>query len=120
MSKNSLTNNLSPHVSEHSFFDDVKKWEKKYPNLRKAVNAYKEKAMLGILLKEVREKEKITQLQLAQKAHVTQSVIARIETGSSKTLPRLDLYNGILNAIGYQTTIVATKKGCAPLQVALT
>jgi DNA-binding XRE family transcriptional regulator len=93
-----------------SVFDDIKRWEKKDPSFRKAVNEYKEKAMLGMMLREIREKEHITQTEMAAKAHVPQSVIARIETGSSKTLPRLDLFNRIVHAAGYETHIIAKKR----------
>lgn len=62
------------------------------------------------MLKEIPEKEQLTQSELAIKANVSQSVIARIETGSSSTLPRLDLKNRILQSIGYETHIVVRKK----------
>ena len=101
-----------------SFFDDVKKWEKEDPTFRKKVDEYVEKAKLAKMLREIRENEHLTQAQLATKAHVTQSVIARIETGSSRTLPRLDLFNSILHAVGYETHIVARKRG-RTVQVAL-
>ena len=94
-----------------TFFDDIKKWEKVHPAFRKKVDEYVEKEKLAQMLKEIREKEHLTQKQLAAKACVTQSVIARIETGSSRTLPRLDLFNSILQSVGYETLIVARKKG---------
>ncbi len=94
-----------------SFFDDVKHWEKHDPDFRKRVQEHSEKRKLAGMLIEIREKENLTQSELAKKAHVTQSVIARIETGSSNTLPRLDLFNKILNAVGYETLIVAKKNG---------
>jgi DNA-binding XRE family transcriptional regulator len=101
-----------------SFFDDVKKWEKEQPAFRKKVNEYVEKEKLAQMLREIRENEHLTQKQLAEKACVTQSVIARIETGSSRTLPRLDLFNSILQAVGYEMLIVARKKR-RTVQVAL-
>jgi DNA-binding XRE family transcriptional regulator len=94
-----------------SFFNDVKQWEKEEPTFRKAVNEHIEKQKLAFMLKQIREKENLTQKELAEKANITQSVIARIETGSSRTLPRLDLFNKILGSIGYETSIVARKKG---------
>ena len=89
--------------------ETVKKWEND-PSFKKAVEDHIEKAQLAKLLKDIRETEHLTQAQLATKAHVTQSVIARIETGASKTLPRLDLFSRILNSVGYETLIVARKK----------
>ena len=93
-----------------SVFEDVKRWEKD-PVFKKAVEEHVEKAKLAQLLKQVRGKENLSQLQLADKAKVSQSVIARIETGASRTLPRLDLFNKILHSVGYETSIVAKKKG---------
>jgi DNA-binding XRE family transcriptional regulator len=94
-----------------SFFEDVEKWEKQSPAFKRKVDEHVEKRKLALMLKEIREKENLTQKELAEKAHITQSVIARIETGSSRTLPRLDLFNRILSAVGYETSIVAKKKG---------
>jgi DNA-binding XRE family transcriptional regulator len=93
-----------------SFFEDVKKWEKEDPAFRKKVDEYIEKKKIAMVLKKVREQENLTQSQLAEKAHVTQSVIARIESGEAKTLPRLDLFNRILASVGYHTSIVAKKR----------
>jgi DNA-binding XRE family transcriptional regulator len=93
-----------------SVFETIKEWEKD-PAFRKAVNEHVEKAKLAKMLKDIRQHEHISQVQLAKKANVTQSVIARIETGTSKTLPRLDLFNRILHSVGYETLIVAKKKG---------
>jgi DNA-binding XRE family transcriptional regulator len=97
--------------------ETIREWEKN-PVFKKNVDEYVEKAKLAKMLREIREKEHMTQAQLAAKAHVTQSVIARIETGPSRTLPRLDLFNSILHAVGYETHIVARKRG-RTVQVAL-
>lgn len=51
-----------------SVFEDIKRWEKADPSFRKAVDEYKEKAMLGMVLREVRRNENITQAQLAKKS----------------------------------------------------
>jgi DNA-binding XRE family transcriptional regulator len=90
--------------------ETVRKWEKD-PAFKNSVEEYVEKAKLAEMLKNIREIEHMTQAQLAEKAHVPQSVIARIETGASKTLPRIDLFNRILSSAGYETHIVAKKKG---------
>lgn len=88
--------------------DTIKEWEKS-PAFKKTVNEHIEKAKLAKMLKEIREKEHLSQLELAKKAHVTQSVIARIETNNSRTLPRLDLFKKILSSIGYEMQIIARK-----------
>ena len=100
-----------------SVSEDIKKWEEN-PSFKKAVKEYKEKALMGMLLKHVRKEENLSQNELAKISHVTQSVIARIETCSTKTLPRLDIYNKILNSIGYKISLVASKNK-KKIQVAL-
>jgi DNA-binding XRE family transcriptional regulator len=84
---------------------------KKDPAFKKAFDEHIEKTRIAMIFKEIRAKENLTQSELAKKANIAQSVIARIETGSSRTLPRLDLFNKILCAAGYETSIVAKKKG---------
>ena len=69
------------HIGK-SFFDDVKRWEKEDTAFRQHVQEQVEKKKLAEMLRSIREKEHLTQKELAEKAHVTQSVIARIETGS--------------------------------------
>lgn len=100
-----------------SFFEDVKKREKEDPSFRERVNEHIEKRKLAAMLKEIREKEHLTQEELAQRANVTQSVIARIEGGTSKTLPRFDLFNKLVQAAGYELSIHA-KKNRKHVQVA--
>jgi DNA-binding XRE family transcriptional regulator len=101
-----------------SFFTDVKRWEKEDTTFRNDVDEYVEKVKLASMLKELRKREHLTQAQLAEKAEISQSVIARIESGTSKTLPRLDLFNHIFQAVGYETLIIARKKNYS-IQVAL-
>jgi len=91
-----------------SFFEDVKAWEKS-PSFRKAVEEHKERAMLAFLLRQAREHEAISQNELARRAGVTQSVIARMESSSAKPLPRIDILKRIMTAMGYETIITAQK-----------
>jgi ribosome-binding protein aMBF1 (putative translation factor) len=72
-----------------------------------------EKAGMASLLKTIREKEAVSQTQLAKMAKVPQSVIARIETNSSTTLPRLDLLTKLFSAMGYRIVIRAEKTSSA-------
>ena len=44
-------------------------------------------------------------------AGVPQSVVARIEGGTAKALPRFNLFNRLLSAAGYEMSVVAKKKG---------
>jgi DNA-binding XRE family transcriptional regulator len=89
-----------------SFEKDAKEW-KKDRKFHDAVEEHKEKAKLAALLRTVREKESLTQTELAKRAHVSQSVIARMEASTSKSLPRIDLFNKVLSSVGYQLTITA-------------
>ena len=66
--------------------------------------------MLSLLLRQAREHEAISQVELAKRAGVTQSVIARMESSSARPLPRLDIIKHVMNAMGYET-IVTAKKG---------
>jgi ribosome-binding protein aMBF1 (putative translation factor) len=88
-----------------SLEEAIKVWEKKDPGLRAKIDEYKEKAELAMLLKKTRTKEAMSQTELAKKANVPQSVIARIESLESKSLPRLDLYSRIMSSIGYPLRI---------------
>jgi ribosome-binding protein aMBF1 (putative translation factor) len=92
-----------------SLEEAIKVWEKKDPGLRAKIDEYKEKAELAMLLKKTRTKEAMSQTELAKKANVPQSVIARIESLESKSLPRLDLYSRIMSSIGYRLVIGAEK-----------
>jgi len=91
------------------FIDSLHEW-KKDPEFLYYFELAKEKDRLARILKETREKEGLTQAQLAQKAALTQSVIARIESTRSTVLPRLDIFNGIMHAMGYKTFITIKKE----------
>lgn len=100
-----------------SLEEAMKVWEKKDPGLRAKIDEYKEKAELAMLLKKTRSKEAMSQTELAKKANVPQSVIARIESLESKSLPRLDLYSRIMSSIGYRL-VIGAEKSKQPLSMA--
>jgi DNA-binding XRE family transcriptional regulator len=100
-----------------SFKADVKEWEKS-PTFKKAVEEHIEKRMAAKLVKGIRAKENLTQTELAKRAGVKQSAIARIEGGNPKALPRLDLLRDILHSVGYSMTLTA-HKGTAKVQVSM-
>jgi ribosome-binding protein aMBF1 (putative translation factor) len=91
-----------------SFLKDVKQW-KKSPGFRQIIEEHKEKAKMAFLIKKIRLKESLSQSDLAKKAKVTQSVIARIESNNSDTMPRIDLLIKILSAMGYKLILDAKK-----------
>jgi ribosome-binding protein aMBF1 (putative translation factor) len=81
--------------------------EKKHPGLRAAVDQYKEKAEMALLLRKLREERRISQVELAKKADVPQSVISRIESLNSKSLPRFDVFTRLTSAMGYRIVLEA-------------
>jgi ribosome-binding protein aMBF1 (putative translation factor) len=85
------------------------KLEKKHPGLRVAVDQYKEKAEMAMLLRTLREKENLSQVELAQKAEMPQSVISRIESVNSSTLPRFDLFTRLVSSMGYRIVLGVEK-----------
>jgi DNA-binding XRE family transcriptional regulator len=100
MNKKHIGSSVLNHIRE----------KEKDPAFKKAFDEHLEKAKIAMMLKKVRRKENLTQMQLAEKANVAQSVIARIESGEAKTLPRIDLFNRILGSAGYHMSIIATKR----------
>jgi len=48
-----------------SIFEDIKKWEEN-PLFEKAVKKYKEKALMGMLLKKIQREENLSQNELAK------------------------------------------------------
>jgi len=53
----------------------------------------------------LRQRQGLTQSELAQKAHTTQPVIARIERGSDFRIPSLELLGRIAYALGKEIVI---------------
>jgi DNA-binding XRE family transcriptional regulator len=62
-----------------------------------------DKLALARSIKELRESQKMTQAELATRAHTAQSAIARLESG--KVVPRLDLLQKVANAMGRKLVI---------------
>ena len=54
-------------------------------------------------IRELRERRKLTQAQLASRARTTQSAIARLESG--QVIPKIDLLQKIAVALGLQLSI---------------
>ncbi len=63
--------------------------------------------MIGLEIKNVRVKAKVTQKQLADKAGVTKGFISRIE--NTGKLPRIQTLTKILDALGLELKIVSKK-----------
>ena len=79
---------------------------KKYasdPELKKGVEKERKRLDAAVTLMQLREKEGLTQRELAIKAGKPQSTIARIESGSVNV--RLDTLTEIANAVGKTLTV---------------
>jgi transcriptional regulator with XRE-family HTH domain len=55
------------------------------------------------VLRELRERQQMTQVELAKKADVTQTYIAKLESGD-KTNPSLDVLKRLARALGVPVT----------------
>jgi DNA-binding XRE family transcriptional regulator len=67
------------------------------------------KDKLSIILKEARKAEGLTQLQLAEKAKVPRSAIARIEGNENRPVPTFKFFSKLMDALGYTTNISVIK-----------
>ncbi len=54
---------------------------------------------------DMRQRQGLTQTELAEKAHTSQPVIARLERGSDSRIPSLELLGRIARALGKEITI---------------
>lgn len=59
------------------------------------------------LLSELRQKNGLSQQELAHKTKVSQPLIARLERGDSSRIPTFETINKILKALGYHLQISA-------------
>lgn len=74
--------------------------------------AYEEAAMhlkVARLLEELRQKAGWTQAELADKAGVSQPMIARMERGDQDRIPTLSTINKVFGALGYEVDLVVKK-----------
>lgn len=101
---------VKKHIGS-SFDDHLKELEKKYPTLRANVSKLMAKTVMGHLLRTARERKGMTQSELAKKAHIHQTVIARIESPHYKTMPRLSLFSDIVSALGYKLVLSLEDNG---------
>ncbi len=81
----------------------------KDPHWKERVKAARERQVLGDLIREARERQKITQTELARRAHTTQSAISRLEDADYETM-KLDTLQKIAQALGLTLTIALGKQ----------
>jgi len=79
--------------------------ELKDPEFRVFYEEEQIKNQVAKLIVELRQKEGLTQEELAQAAHTTQPVIARLEKGTDKRTPSLNLLNKIAHSLGRELFI---------------
>ena len=85
-------------------FKDHLKEEMKDPQFKKAFNEEKYLLELGMVITETREKLGLSQRELAQKSHVTQQQLSKIENGYNCNL--LTLFK-VSSALGLDLTLSA-------------
>jgi len=68
------------------------------------------KMKLAQLCAACRQREGISQSELARRAGSTQESVNRLESENDTHLPRLDWYVGILGSMGYETRVVVRKR----------
>lgn len=64
---------------------------------------------LARMVEQLRLKSKMTQLQLAKKAKVSQPMIARLERGDQHRVPTLATISKVLRALNYELDLVIKK-----------
>ncbi len=92
------TKPANPHIGSDALVD-VQTRAKQQPRLRARIDASVARATVAVMVKRARTAAGLTQAQLATRAHTTQSVIARIESGKVFTTS-LDLLDRIARAVG--------------------
>ena len=84
------------------YFKDHLKEEMKNPQFKKAFEEEKYLLELGMVITETREKLGLSQKELAQKSHITQQQLSKIENGYNCNL--LTLIK-VLSALGLDLTL---------------
>jgi transcriptional regulator with XRE-family HTH domain len=86
-----------------SLKDLHKKWSKK-PDYRRAYEALEEEFALALVIAEARVRAGLTQEEVAERMHTTQSNIARLEAG--RTQPSTRTLKRFAHAIGSRIKII--------------
>jgi len=81
----------------------IKKRAKKSPGFAAKVDAELAELRVGLIVKELRQKNKLTQEELAQKLKTTKSAISRLENSSGGA--RLDTLEKVAQAFGKELVI---------------
>ncbi len=81
----------------------IKKREKKEPGFRKGLNEEYENLRIGLMIKELRIKEGMTQEELAEKLQTTKSAISRLENHAENV--RLATLENVAKVFGKEVRI---------------
>jgi transcriptional regulator with XRE-family HTH domain len=69
------------------------------------------KEQLAGIFKEAREKKKMTQRELANRANVTERTICNLESGNHKSTFKIETLKPIAKALGYKIETFIKRKG---------
>lgn len=89
-------------------FKEYKKEALKNPSFKKAYDALEPQYKLASSLIQARLDKKLTQQELAKKAGVSQTVIARLESAESN--PTVSTVNRVASTLGKELKLVGTKR----------
>lgn len=74
------------------------------PGWKEGVEAARQRQVLGDLIRDGREEQRLTQTELARRAHTTQSAISRLEDADYETM-KLETLRKIASALGQPLVI---------------
>ena len=97
---------MSTHTNNWTTFSDYKKKALKDPAFKAAYDALEPEYRLAKSMIEARLAKKLTQEELAQKAGVTQTTIARIESGTNN--PTITTITRVAQALGKELRLVGS------------
>lgn len=97
---------MSIDTSNWTTFRDYKKKALKDPAFKAAYDALEPEYQLAKSMIEARLAKKLTQQELAKKAGVTQTTIARLESGTNN--PTITTVTRVANALGKELRLVAS------------
>jgi len=90
-------------------FDSFLKSKLKDKEFKLSFEEVKMHLKIARVVEELRINANLTQAQLAERANVSQPMIARIERGDQNRVPTLSTINKVLSALGYEVDLVIKK-----------
>jgi DNA-binding XRE family transcriptional regulator len=94
-------------MSKFQKFSDIKKRALKDPAVKAAYDALEPEYKLAESIIRARLAKKLTQVELAKRAGVSQTVIARIESGTNN--PTISTVSRVANALGKEIRLVTSQ-----------